>query len=524
MKYTAILITCLLWLFTSASLFAQIDRRSVLDKNRANQNTVRIADKTSAKKFKSQMVLKPDLSKMVIDRKKLGLPGSSSSPAAPATTENAEEEDPDAYLEFLPEGPSNGPEIDLESTIKADVVDVARNVLGLDTRIKRDGNTKSGYYYYYPREYHLGWSEATGEYDIEVTYLDAGQEGAGNATVTATLYPKLLPGDVEMARDMLAKKLKKSPGALPDVHEFTYLPMVQAAEVELEALSQFGVQEGGIAFRSPSRLGDPIEIIFTTDNVNRLLTMFFNNTGIFGNLVVYTTGYEDAGFTIPLNLKIEAPETYGAFEISNADWRTSWRNPTDYPINISHFHALRKERNGEYRVYSWNASGDVVPPGATVDFGDSAVPAWIEKDRKVKRMWMDYSINECEACDDVVKRKILGSIEGEDVAKPEKLEFTILNAMAFTKASLIRIKVRSAQASASGEEKTELEPVKVDEDGETFDGGTLYVRDGKVDFEYKMVVYLEDGTTYESGWIPSNSKEVVVGSWQIRENIPEFNE
>jgi hypothetical protein len=56
------------------------------------------------------------------------------------------------------------------------------------------------------------------------------------------------------------------------------------------------------------------------------------------------------------------------------------------------------------------------------------------------------------------------------------------------------------------------------------DAGTLYVREGKVDFEYRMIVYLEDGTTYESGWIPSNSKEVVIGSRQIRDNISEFNE
>lgn len=525
MKYLLILAVGLLWIVSGTTLAAQpakadlkLHRRATLDPKRTTSTTVRVTDKQKAKVFKPQVVFRPDLIRTVPGSTSPTSTGSVTTPAAPE-----EEEAPDAYLEFQPEGPSSGAPVNLESIIKEEVFGVNKDALGIDTRILRDANSKSGYYYYFPKEYELGWSRVTGKPDIEVTYQEATGNGAGLATITATLYPKQLPGDVDMARDMLAKKLKNSPGSLPDIHEFTDIPMTQAPVVEFENLAQFGVSAENIGLGAPSRLGDPIKITFTTSQVDILLAMFFNNVGVYGNLVVYTTGYEN-GFTIPLNLKIDDPETYGAFEITGPEWRKNWRNPTDYPVSIGHLHALRKERNGDYRIYSWEAGGTVVPPGAKVNFGATSIPAWIEKDSRVRRIWMDYSINDCDACDNAVKAKILESIRQDDVAKPERLEFTILTPMAFTEASLIRIKLRSSQASASGNEKTEMESVTVKEDGDILEGGTLYVRNGKVDFEYKMVVYLEDGTTYESGWIPSNSKEVVIGSRQIKDNIAEFNE
>jgi hypothetical protein len=534
MKYLLIFAVGLLWIASGAAITAQtiktdprLHRRATLDPKRPTSSTIRIADKKKAEIFKPQIIFRPDLIRTAPGRATPTTPthtGTPSSPATPAPAPVEEvEEDPDAYLEFQPEGPSSSAQVNLESVIQEEVLGVNRDALGIDTRILRDANSKSGFYYYFPREYQLGWSKVTGKPDITITFQEATGNSAGLATVTATLYPKQLPGDVEIARDMLAKKLANSPGSLPDIHEFTDIPMTQAPMVEFESLTQFGVTADNIGLHAPSRLGDPVKIIFTTSKVDVLLAMFFNNVGVFGNLIVYTNGFEN-GFAIPLNLKIDAPETYGAFEVTGTDWRNTWRNPTDYPVSIGHLHVLRKEPKGDYRIYSWKADNELVPPGAKVNFGASSIPTWVENNSRVKRIWMDYAINECDECDKAVKKKVLESINQNGVAKPEKLEFTILTPMAFTEASLIRIKVRSFQASASGDEKTELESVTVKEDGDVLDGGTLYVRDGKVDYEYKMVVYLEDGTTYESGWIPSNSKEVVIGSRQIRDNIPEFNE
>jgi len=498
MKYLLIFAIFLFWGAPTTSILAQPNttiRRSQIDLKRIPPKNVLIVKPKAKVDYRTFPVFKPEDIRKTPGRKR-----------------------PNG------EGPISINKVHLDDFIKSEVPGVQLEALGLDTRILRDGNPKSGYFYYHPLEYELGWSPSTGKPDIEITYQGVSGSADGLATVTATLYPKHLPGDVEMARDMLVRKLKGNKYNLPEVNEFVEVPQTEPAVLEIESLQQFGVSGENITYSVPSRLYDPIKITFTTSQVDILLAMFFNNVGIYGALKVSTTGFENGGISIPIKLKIDAPETYGAFELAGTNWRNEWRNSTDYPVSIGHFHALRKERNGDYRIYSWKATETTVPPGAKINFGSSSIPTWIDKDRRVKRIWIDYSISDCGECDDKVKAKILESIRQDDVAKPEKLEFTILNAMAFTEASLIRIKLRSTQAAASGNEKIEMESIKVAEDGSFLDGGTLYVRDGKVDFEYKMVVYLEDGTTYESDWIPSNSKEVVIGSRQIRDNIPAFNE
>ena len=136
---------------------------------------------------------------------------------------------------------------------------------------------------------------------------------------------------------------------------------------------------------------------------------------------------------------------------------------------------------------------------------------------------MDYTIHPCNACNKAVKEKIFGSVGPSEVARPVNLEFTILTPMKFTKAALMKIKLRSYQVTAEGDYKGDLPSLTINEDGDVVNAGILYVKNGSVNFEYQMQVYMEDGTKYESGWIQSNSAEVVIGSQQIRENISHFS-
>ncbi len=431
------------------------------------------------------------------------------------------EEDPDAYLELERAGPHNIP-FSLEDNFEADVDLVGSDLLSIYSTVFRDGNIKSGYYYYLPKSYNLGWSSVTGKYDFNVTYGSATAAGPGRTTVTAILHPGLRTQDMAIARDLLAADLTAKPEAQFGVKELIAMPMAQTPELEFTNLGQFGVSAENISLRAPADLSDPILLSFTTDQIDALMAMFFNNIGLYGDVIVYPDGAGmPASIRIPFNLKIDAPETFGHLQLQGADWRTQWRNPTDYPIYLGHLHVLRRESNG-YQIYSWKAGQTEVPEGAKVTFEAPSIPAWIDTDPSVKRIWMDYAIAACDGCNKAVKKKILGSVNPQEVARPEKLEFTILTPMAFTEASLIRINLRSFQASAAGEEKQELPSITVNADGVVLDGGTLYVRDGKVDFEYKIQVYLEDGTKYESGWLPSSSKELVIGSRQIKDNIPEF--
>ncbi len=443
-----------------------------------------------------------------------GTPPDATPPPEPA-------DDPDAYLELERQGPHNIP-FSLDDNFSADVDQVGSELLSIYSTVFRDGNIKSGYYYFLPKSYNLGWSAVTGKYDFNVTYGSATASGPGRTTVTAILHPGLRTQDMAIARDLLTTDLKLKPEAQFGVKELIAMPMAQTPEIEFTNLAQFGVQAENISLRAPSDLSDPILLSFTTDQIDALMAMFFNNIGLYGDVIVYPDGAGmPASIRIPFNLKIDAPETFGHLQLQGADWRTEWRNPTDYPIYLGHLHVLRAEPSG-YQIYSWKAGDTEIPEGAKVNFEAPSIPEWIDSDPSVKRIWMDYAIATCEGCNRTVKKKILGSVNPQEVARPEKLEFTILTPMAFTQASLLRINVRSFQASAAGDEKQELPSITVNADGAVLDGGTLYVREGRVDFEYKIQVYLEDGTKYESAWLPSNSKEVVIGSRQIKDNIAEF--
>lgn len=432
-------------------------------------------------------------------------------------------------------GPSNKP-FDIANLIHSDFDFTGDKILNVYSTIFRDANIRSGYYYYLPRSYSLSWTPlAARSYDFQVTYGSIGSDGVGKVTVTAILRPKLSRKDLNIVKDVLKQNIIGKPEQAYGVTELQPVPMSQAPEIVFTNLSQFGIGDKDVSIRAPSDLADPIYISFTTTKVDELLAMFFNNVGLYGDVVVHPSG-EDMPSTIriPFNMKIDAPETYGKLELAANQWRVNgWQNQTDYPLVISNFHVLKKlpaarfirapggsTASSAYQVYTWKTGDIEVPPGANVKFDAELVPSWLDNDPSVQRIWMDYSIKACASCGRTVRKKIVGTVP--DPVKREKIEFTILTPMQFTKAALMKIRLRSFQATTEALSKAELPTLTVKEDGSTLDGGFLYVKNGNVDFEYQIQVYMPDGTKYESIWIRSTNKEVVIGTQQIKNNIAHF--
>ena len=433
----------------------------------------------------------------------------------PATPENPADKER--------QGPANKP-FNVSNLVLSDLDFTGDKVLNVYNTIFRDANINSGYYYYLPSAYSLVWSPSTRDYDFQVTYGSSSAAGPGRVTITAILRPKLSKNDLDMARELLSKNIQGKPEQSHGIKELISVPMAQAPDIVFTNLSQFGVADKDISIRAPSDLADPIYISFTTDRIDELMAMFFNNIGLYGDVVVHPDGEEmPATIRIPFNLKIDSPETYGKFELQPDNYRAAgWQNTTDFPVKLANFHVLRKETDGSYKVYTWKTGDIEVPEGAKVKFDAALVPAWIDNNASVKKIWMDYSLLPCNSCTKAVKKKIIGGVQPGQAARPEKLEFTILTPMQFTKASLIKIKLRSFQATPEGSSKIELNSLTIKEDGAVLDGGTLYVKSGAVDFEYQLQVYMEDGTKHESDWIKSKSREVVIGSQQIKQNIEHF--
>ena len=433
------------------------------------------------------------------------------------TTPNPADEDPTKERQ----GPANVT-FNLSNQIDADLEFSGRDLLSTFNTIYRDANIHSGYYYFLPAAYNLSWLSGTGEYEFNATYSAAKESGRGETTVTAILKPKLGSSELKFVRDLLIKNIKGKPEEQHGVTDMIAVPMAQAPEISFSNLGQFGVESKSISIRAPSDLMDPIYISFTTNRIDDLMGMFFNNIGLYGDVIIYPAGEGMPGsIRIPFNLKIDDPGTFGKFELQPATWRSGWQNKTDFPVILTHFNVMKKVSNGEIRVYTWQMGDREIPEHAKVKFNASLVPAWIDSNPDIIKMWMDYTVKPCVSCNNAVKEKI---IKGTSGSRVNNIEVTILTPLEFTKAELIKIKLRSIQADPNGLSKVNLPTLTINKDGETFSGGQIFIPEGaSPDFEYLVQVYMTDGTKYEAdSWQKSNDLEVVIGTNQIREQISHF--
>ena len=343
-------------------------------------------------------------------------------------------------------------------------------------------------------------------------------------TVTAILEPRLGSNELRLAAELMKLNIKAKPEEKFGVTELISVPMAQSPDVSFTNLGQFDVEAKDISIRAPSDLRDPIYISFSTARIDDLMGMFFNNIGLYGDVIIYPAGDGmPASIRIPFNLKIDDPGTFGQFELQPTDWRNGWQNKTDYPVLLSRMNVLRRETSGEYKIYTWKMGDKEIPEKAMVKFDATLVPAWLDTHPSVVKMWLDYTVKPCNSCNGEVKDKIIRGTIGSRV---NNIEVTILSPLEFTQGELIKIKLRSYQADPNAREKVNLPTLTVVEDGTTLSGGQIFIPDGaSPDYEYFIQVYTKDGTKYESDdWKKTDDLELVIGTTQIREMITHFQE
>jgi len=418
-------------------------------------------------------------------------------------------------------GPANIT-FNLSGEIESDYDFSGDNILDIFNTVYRDENLASGYFYFLPASYNLSWSENSGKYDFNANYSAAGEGGIGETTVTAILKPGLSRNELKLAKFLLEQNIKGKTEEEYGVTDLIAMPLAQTPEVEFTNLGQFDVSEGDISIRAPSDLAEPIYISFSTSRIDDLMGMFFNNIGLYGDIVIYPDGEGmPNSIRIPFNLKIDDPKTYGRFELEQRNWRKGWQNKTDYPLQLVNFHLMKKESGSTIKVYTWEMGDKEVPENGKVKFEASLVPYWIDTNPNVEKIWMEYSVLPCGSCNSRVKSKI---IKGTSGSRVQNIEFTILTPLNFTEADLMKIKIRSYQADPNGLSKRSLPTLTITDDGQTLSGGQLYVADGDdPEFEFLVQIYLEDGTKYEAdNWVKSSDLEVVIGKKQIEDMISHF--
>ncbi len=400
--------------------------------------------------------------------------------------------------------------------------DFSADILNSFDEIYRDANIHSGYYYYAPKAYVLGFSKETGEYEFNVNYNSGGSGNSGAATVTAILRPKLNRQEAKLTKELLKQNIKGNPEQVHGVTDLIPIPIRQQPEIVFDNLNQFGITANDISIRAPSDLEAPIYLSFTTANIDDLMGMFFNNIGLYGNVILYPDGEDmKESISLPFELRIDDPATFGALELTPRTWRQNgWKNKTDYPILLNAFHVMKKEKTGKFQIYTWKINNVEVPEHASVKFNSSKVPAWIDTDPSIKKMWMEYTVKSCQSCEKIVKDKIIGGTAGSRI---QHIEVDILTPLEFTEAELIKIKLRSFQADPSGNTKQMLATLRIEEDIQTLDGGKLYVPDGATtEFEYQIQVIMPDGARHTSRWIKSKDQDIAIGERQIKKHISFF--
>lgn len=423
-----------------------------------------------------------------------------------------------------PQGPANTP-FEYLNQIKSDYPFESNNgILNLYRNIYRDANPKSGYFYYLPSAYSLNWDAQTGKYDVE--FNQDASAGGGKVVVTARLKPNITRRDLEIARNLLELDVKADPISKEyPVNRLLAMPV--GVQVSFPQVQNYGVDPSSIIVQAPKDFLDPITISFPIDRPDFLMTALFSNIGLNGSLKLTPEGSNIPPKDIPITLKLDDPSTYGTIELNGSSWRREgWRNPADYPLILKNLHVLRMKKVGETIqpfIYTWQMGNAEIPEKALAQIDASLMPTFLDNDRSVKKIWIEYAVNPCKSCNRVVQKKIMKAL-GDDRAK--EVILTTLSPLRFARAEMMKIELRSRQADPTGTTKLDLPHKMIRQDGFSGGLGTIYLDPGvKADIEYRLTFYLPDGTVYRSqNWARTNQLEIVIGERQVKELIPELDQ
>jgi hypothetical protein len=158
----------------------------------------------------------------------------------------------------------------------------------------------------------------------------------------------------------------------------------------------------------------------------------------------------------------------------------------------------------------------VIPVLAEASINASVVPRLV--DTKAERIWIDYAVPGCNDCSDKVLNELLG---GTTRAREQRVE-VVSYVKERTGALVIEVQLRSALADTKGQQIIELPPLKINEDGESYYLGPLFVpQDKKTEYEYRIKL-VTDEDVFQSDWIYSTEPSLYLNKKLVEEALGEF--
>jgi hypothetical protein len=168
-------------------------------------------------------------------------------------------------------------------------------------------------------------------------------------------------------------------------------------------------------------------------------------------------------------------------------------------------------------IYSWLINDVDVPSMGRVSFDNGSVPKWLDDDPS-SVMWLAYSVNQCDSCNNEVINAITDGVSNSTV---QQIRFIIPDQVFDSlRASNFLINLRSKQADPKGVMIIELPTLTITrEPGKNFVVGPLFIPKGIMpDFEYKVTMTSKDGDFFTSDkWTRWNKPDVYLGKTPLQD-------
>jgi len=422
------------------------------------------------------------------------------------------------------QGPDNNPIPLFEDLTVTKDFEFPYEITNISMDVFPDKNPASGIFYYMPAAYHLRWTPDDG-YAFRVLYGTATAENSGDVRMSATLSPDISKKEIDLISKLVASYASRNPGMKFD--KLRLIPIQENPTVSFpsDLNNLYEITADKVAVNITSSLREPFQISWVTDNNTKdeMQVSLLEKTGIQGIMSLQPQSVNIPEIKIPVIITLADNRTIGRIDLESKKWRTNaWKNQTPYPLKLKYLHMLLVKEDGSKStpfIYSWSINDLVVPVSSSVSFDASNVPSWLDDADMAQRIWVEYSVVDCDECDRVIINTITGGTYGTNTRKVTFETFQIFENI---DAQFIQIKVRSKQGDPKGEKIVEFEPIRIYQDNELAESGQLYVPlEDELSFEYFITVVMKNGNSHRADkWIGSGEPEIYLGLDAIRNAIP----
>lgn len=421
-------------------------------------------------------------------------------------------------------GPDNNPIPLFEDLTVTKDFEFPYEITNISMDVFPDKNPEKGIYYYMPAAYHLRWTVDEG-YAFRVLYGTASGENSGDVRMSATLSPDIGKKEIDLISKLLTSYVGRNQGM--KFNKLRLIPVKENPTVSFPAdlNSQYEITPDKVSVNIASSLREPFQVSWVTDNNTKdeMQVSLLEKTGIQGIMSLQPQSENIPEIKIPVVITLADSRTLGRIDLESKQWRnTPWKNQTPYPLKLKYLHMLLvKDQAGKSTpfIYSWNLNDLIVPASASVQFDASNVPSWLDDADMAQKIWLEYSVVDCDECDKAIINTITGGTYGSNTKKVTFETFQLFDSL---DAQFVQIKVRSKQGDPKGEKIVEFDPLRIYHDNEVTESGQLYVPlEAELSFEYLITVVMKNGNSYKAeNWIRTGEQEIYLGLDAIKNAIP----